>query len=791
MNRIFAKVFLLLLLPQALLGSNFWTPRIHNHGAYKASAVRDNIRPLYGHVPKEIHAATRLSAMDVNSELSLSVVLPLNNESELDILLQDMVNQTNIAHRKFLSQEDFLARYAPTKDQVRAVTTYLKAQGITTTSVAKNRLILRVAGSVGAINRVFHTELTYFAHEDGCQFYAPSYELQVDHDLAIHSVHGLENLFKATPKLASRSTTQITGVADDIAGLTPSAIKAAYSLTSSWDGTGQTAALFELDGFNFSDILAYQNQFNLPNIPINVVLVDDATGLPGANAVQVVTDIELTMALAPGLSQIIVYQGPNTASGVLDTYNRIASDNVAKSISTSWGASELTTPGSLISAEALVFKQMAAQGQSLFAATGNHGAYDDGINLSVEDPASQPLAVAVSGTTLSTNGDGTYNSETTWFNSEGNQGGNGGISTIWTATSWQQPLANGGGASNNFRNVPDVALNADPNTGYAIYANGQWGVYGGTGAASALWASLTALINQSLASNGQSTVGLLSPFLYQIALDPNYESIFRDISDNSTNGYYPAITGYDLATGLGSVMADQLIFYVTTETPPSNTCIAANPSVIALPLIQVAQAGGPLTYSVYIANLDSGPCGVSTFNLSALMPTGFTVSFSNDSVTLQPEQSAIVTATIASNLDADAYPYSFSITATNDNNASYTADASGVYQVLGNRGQGINLTISPVNGGIFYPSADGFAMFQIILTNGQEGIPNQSTTLTVLGPDYFYQDTPSTGNDGSYLYNILVNQGVALGTYTVTVTATYQGTQVTASISFSVDLPFP
>ena len=108
---------------------------------------------------------------------------------------------------------------------------------------------------------------------------------------------------------------------------------------------------------------------------------------------------------------------------------------------------------------------MAAQGQSIFAAAGDSGAYDDGLTLSVDDPASQPLVVGVGGTTLTTNADGSYNSETTWStgNGPGNSGGGGGISSVWAIPTWQQGVLGAGSeGSTTMRNVPDVALDATP-----------------------------------------------------------------------------------------------------------------------------------------------------------------------------------------------------------------------------------------------------------------------------------------------------------------------------------------
>lgn len=780
-----------LLISLALPAFNPLTPDIKNNGSYKNTLETEgSLNHLFGHVPAAVKTAQKIQAVEGQRLLKLALVLPLNNEEELDHRLLSILGAENPGHGEYLTQQEFLDRHAPTMEQVGQVITYLKSHGIKVLRVSQNRLIVHALASVSSINKLFHTEIAYFADKQGSEFYAPAYELQISKDLSIKSVQGLENYFRAQPSVKAKKPSHKPKITD-IQGLTPEAIKTAYSLTGSQDGSGQTVALFELDGFDANDIQAYQNQFNLPNVSINTILVDDATGTPTANQAQVTTDIELMMAMAPGVSEIRVYEGPNTATGILDTYNQIAVDNVAKSISSSWGADESATPGSLIIAEALVFKQMVAQGQSLFVASGNNGAYIDGVNLGVQDPASQPLTIAVGGTSLSVNVDGSYNNETTWFDSNNNIGSGGGVSSVWHAAGWQQRVVGDGGASYDFRNVPDVSLNADPNSGYALYTNGAWGVYGGTGAAATLWAGFIALVNQQLVSNGHNVIGLPAQFLYQAGLDDNYQSLFHDIADNSTNGYYPAIWGYDVATGLGSLNADALLNYFTTATPPVNTCVRNNPSLIITPSTQIGKAGDGLVYSVYISNLDNNPCGLADFALSATLPNGYSISFDQPSVTIQPNTSTTVYATITSPANSTAGTNSFTLTATNQSDTNYQSSSNGSYQILGPRGPGLEITVDALNGNNFYPSLASFASFQVILTNDQDGIANQETTLVVEGPDYYYEATLFTGNDGSYLYNILIDQGLPLGSYTISVSSTYNGDTVSAQTQFHVDLPFP
>jgi kumamolisin len=183
-------------------------------------------------------------------------------------------------------------------------------------------------------------------------------------------------------------------------GLAPVDIKTVYGLSSiSLTGAGQTIALAEFDGYAPSDITTYENVYAIaPLIQVAPILVDGATNVAGANTVEVVLDIEMVAALAPGVSQILVYESPNSLLQGLDLYDRIATDNIAQVVSTSWGLDEQDVTEAIIQPESQIFQRMAIQGQSMYAASGDCGAYDQGLSGScitnngfrVDDPASQP-----------------------------------------------------------------------------------------------------------------------------------------------------------------------------------------------------------------------------------------------------------------------------------------------------------------------------------------------------------------------------------------------------------------
>lgn len=547
----------------------------------------NSFRKLQSHIPRAVRNLNDQGKLNDSQELEVTFALDLNHEDELDRKLAEMYTPGNANYHHFMNRDEFVARYSPTQDQVNQVNSYLKSQGITPVSTSSNRFFVHAKGPVAALNTMLQTEVHQYNgkiardNNENKTYFSPAYELQIPSGISIRAVHGLQNVTHFKSHVQVKAHGKAKDATGPNGGYSPTDIRKAYNIPSSLTGSGQTLALFELDGFNQSDITQYETKFSLPAVPIQTILVDNASGSAGNGSDEVTLDIELMIAVAPGAKKILVYEGPNSEQGVLDTYAKIADDNLAPQVSTSWGASENQSSSSFIQSENAIFKQMAAQGQSIFAAAGDSGALDNGTSLSVDDPASQPYVVGVGGTQLKTNSNGSYLSETTW-NATGKASdgaGGGGVSTIWTQPSWQSQAATSNTlGSTSMRNVPDVALNSDPETGYAIYNGGSWSVFGGTSCAAPLWAAFTALVNQQRASNGLTSLGFPNPVFYQIGLSNQYHQDFFDVADGSTNIHYPAVPGYDNATGWGSLNGQNLLDDLSQDLAslptgaPQNSC---------------------------------------------------------------------------------------------------------------------------------------------------------------------------------------------------------------------------
>ena len=578
---------------------------------------------LPGHIPAAVQQAQTVAPLDNAQPVALALALPLRHQAELDDLLRGLSDPLDARYGQYLTPAQFTARFSPTPAEYARVIAYAQAMGLAVTATHASRTLLDVSAPAGQVGKAFGLHLlVYKSHADGRYFYAPDAEPQVPASLAslVTGVVGLSSASRWQPHLREKAPADLTPALDPYAlplqtgsgpggGLTPNDVKAAYSLSSvPQTGSGQTLGLFELDGYTASDITAYENKFGLPAVPLQNVLVDGFNGVPssGNGPAEVTLDIELQAALAPNASKILVYEAPNSDAGVVDMYNKIASDNAAKEISTSWGEAENLTSPSVRSSENTAFQQMAAQGQSIFAAAGDSGAEDNGSSLSVDDPASQPYMVGVGGTSLTTSGaGGAYKSEKTWNNGSASNGaGGGGISAVWTIPSYQSGVAGSAASkgSATYRNVPDVSLDADPNTGYSIYYGGGWTIYGGTSCAAPLWAAFTSLVNQKRVAAGSSLLGFANTPIYSLAATGAYAADFHDIADGSTNLYYPAVAGYDDATGLGTFSGASLLADLSGGT--------STPTVPAAPTSLTATAG-----SAQIALAWNGSSGAASYNL--------------------------------------------------------------------------------------------------------------------------------------------------------------------------------
>jgi subtilase family serine protease len=540
---------------------------------------------LQGHVPRQVQSATKMARVAATEIIPLSLAVRID-QNLLNQTLEEIYGRNAPAQKHYLSSAEFAQRFGIAQKR-QAIKDFALANGLTVDASddQPESMMVKVSGPSSVVEKTFHVQLNHYRAADGREFRAHDTEPMIPTSLTPHlgAVMGLSNLtgilhphFQMKPAASPQTQPSFTGATGPGGSLAPADVKAIYGLSgTTLTGAGQTVAIFELDGYNPVDIDSYKTTFGLSNTPVTFIGVDGTTnvcgggscssGSPGSGQIEVSLDIEMVLALASGVSQVMVYDGPNTGVGILDQYNKIATDNTAKVVSTSWGSAELNSP-SFDASENTIFQRMAAQGQSFYAASGDSGAFDDGTTVSVDDPASQPFVTGVGGTGLtgsvSTPAERAWNSCGTGKCLQGSGGSSGGgVSVVWPIPSYQAGAS--GLASQTARNVPDVSLNADPNTGYAVAVGGGFQQVGGTSAAAPLWAGFTALLNQANAISGNGVLGFANPTLYQLGTGAStYTANFNDATSGD-NGNYSAKIGYDNVTGFGSFKGGTLINSVT------------------------------------------------------------------------------------------------------------------------------------------------------------------------------------------------------------------------------------
>ncbi|SMC04380.1 kumamolisin [Sulfobacillus thermosulfidooxidans DSM 9293] len=466
-----------------------------------------------------------------------------------------------------LTREEVLQLYGPDPDLIDRARQWLSRHGVRV--LKQDGFILWLQGSLGQIEETLKIP---FGEKDG-QF-MPLREPLVPEWLAPHIVGfvGLENVSKLYPRF--RFPTHPEELANNGQGFFPLDIQTAYAFPASLNGSGLTIGLLEFsNGFNPQDVMTFWNQFGIACPNVSFVSVDGTPNDLGVNAydLEATLDIEWAGAMAP-LANLVVYEanaGSSDTSFALSVlkalqyaYNDVL--NCPDILSISYGDGETRFPVSTMQAWDMVARNAALIGMTIFVASGDQGAY--GLHgpgrkiCHVDAPANSPHMVSVGGTHLLLNSQGQIVEETGWTDVNNNGASGGGISQVFAVPAYQEgiPLPVKAGYHVG-RGVPDVALNADPDTGYAVFFQGMWTVVGGTSVASPIWAAITALINQNRVQAGKSLIGYMNPRLYGI----DHASTFHDITvgNNSYDGVtgYDCTPGWDAVTGWGSPIVVSLV----------------------------------------------------------------------------------------------------------------------------------------------------------------------------------------------------------------------------------------
>jgi subtilase family serine protease len=639
--------------------------------------------------PPTLPAGTaHLGAPPSGQQLDLDVALAGQNPSGLAQAVTAVSTPGSPDYHHYLSASQFAAAYGPSAAEVSQVSSALRSEGLTVGTPAAGSILLPVRGTAAAVSAAFATPLEQVQTADGPRALVNTSSPAVPASLSglVTGVVGLNGLFTehsmarqspgptpgsgqtAAPNAAAAAPTAPQNGSNNSHAVvahaaTPQACPAASSITGGGiytstqmsslfglnqlfgqgrTGVGQTIAIVEFEQYSSNDYDAFLSCYGLTN-PIRNVIVDGGPGGPSQGGGEAALDTELAAFNAPSAS-LAVYEAPNSNDAqAFDLFNRIASDDSAQVVTTSWGNCERAVPSSDLQTENQIFQRMAMQGQTMIAAAGDAGSADcfsatagGGIpafdtELAVDDPGSQPDVISAGGTTLPSSG---VAAQVVWNDCEkpslpscaraghdgqlSNGATGGGYSIQWPKPTYQ-PTTNG--MTN--RAVPDLSYPSDPSEGAVVaYWDGSWHGFGGTSVAAPTNAGLFADTNQGCFA----TLGMIGPNLYAHGGPSNTN--FTDIAtgDNdftdANGGDWPATTGYDPASGLGTPVDQNLAIALQG----ANGC----PSVAS-----VSPNTGPVSASGAITITGGGFANATSVTFGSV-GTGQILSQSETSITVIP-----------------------------------------------------------------------------------------------------------------------------------------------------------
>ncbi len=531
-------------------------------------------------------------------------------QDDLNALLVRQQDPNSPDYHKWLTPDQYAERFGLSQTDFGKIATWLQTHGLTVVDAARGRTSIAFSGTAAQVASAFHTEIHHYVIS-GELHYANTTAPSIPNAFAglVLAIRHLDD-FRPKPRAVVIHAAQ-PGFTSSVSGnhfLAPNDFATIYNLQSLYssgiDGTGQKLAIVGQTDVVLSDIATFRSVSNLPKNTPQVILVPGSAdpGVVSGDIVEANLDLEWAGAVARNATLIYV----NSGNGAIDALQYAVDQNVAPVISTSYGDCEQNLSSSEISALAALGQRANVQGQTILAATGDTGAADCDFSsptsptvaatqgLAVDVPASLPFITGVGGSEFN-EGSGSFWSstnnvdngsalsyipESSWNDTAltGHlSSGGGGASTVFPKPAWQVGL---GVPADGARDVPDVSFSASAaHDGYLICSQGSCvngyraldnslTVVGGTSVAAPAFAGIVALVNQKM----QSAHGNINPILYSLAADsPDafHDNVTGDNrvpcvlgSRDCTSGGligYDAGVGYDLATGLGSVNAFNLV----------------------------------------------------------------------------------------------------------------------------------------------------------------------------------------------------------------------------------------
>ncbi len=770
--------------------------------------LHDNVNPL-------AQPQFEIGRTDFNlpmERMIFSLSLRADARAELERLLAQQHDPTSLLYHHWLTPEEFGARFGLRNQDLKLITNWLREHGFTIDEVAKGRGWINFSGTAGQVEEAFATEMHDYT-VDGKLRHANAADPSMPrafaglvngivtlHDFPLHTNHGI-----VRPVSPEELAPDFTSGGSHYMG--PADFATIYDLNSAYsagtNGSGRTIAIVGRTDIQLADVQFFRSFFGLPaNDPVFVHNGIDPGDVGGGEETEADLDVEWSGAVGRNATvKFVISKSTSATDGVNLSAQYIVNNNLADSMSTSFGQCESLLGSTQLAFYNSTWSQAAAQGITAFVSVGDSGAAGcnvggstAGSSVAISGLCSTPFNVCVGGTQLndtanpstywsSTNNSITeasvlsYIPEIAWNESGNVAGGSGlwstggGASNTYAKPSWQVAP---GVPSDAKRDVPDVSLTAAGHDGYLIIqghtsANSGLGIVGGTSASSPSFAGLMSLIVQKTGERQ----GNANTVFYPLAASQYSGTgpvIFHDVT--SGNNSVPGVTGftctpgYDLVTGLGSVDGAALI----NNWPTPGFTLGVTPRAIS---VMQGNAGS----STVITAVSGGFNSALALSASG-QPSGVTVTFSPASIAAPGSGTSTATFSVGSTA-AGTYP--ITITATGGSvirTATVTLTVSAV--------SSFTLAASPTTVSVA-PGSAGTSTISTAISGGF----NDTIALSASGQPTgvivsFSPSSIAAPGSGASTAIFTVAATMATGTYPITITATGGGLTRTATLTLTI-----
>ncbi len=693
-------------------------------------------------------------------------------QADLNQLLLDQQNPNSPSYHQWLTPAQFGARFGLSSADLTKVTSWLTSKGLTVINVAPSANDITVSGTVSQVEQAFNISI-HSMSENGEQHIANINDPQLPTAIAniVTGITGLHD-FKLKPRSRVSSVTpKFTSAQTGNHYMAPGDFYTIYDVNqlisnNSINGSGISIAVIGQTDISTSDVAAFRSASGLStsNLPTIVKATGYVAGIISGDVDEAQLDVEWSGAVAPNASILFVTVGASSTASVVDALNYAINNNVAPIITISYGNCESGWGQAQLNSINQKLQQANAQGITVFGPSGDSGATDCDVTppadygLTVDFPGSSPFVTAAGGTMFN---EGNTTGTTSYWNSNSSSStanagsaisyipemvwnestsgslgaGGGGVSAYFAKPAWQVGT---GVPSDSARDVPDVSFNAaSSHDGYLFCSqgsctngfrnsSGNLNVVGGTSVVAPTLAGVFALLEQYLGGGTANRIGNANPMIYGLANSTYYNNVFHDITSSNNNSAcqqgtpncpnggtigYSATSGYDLATGWGSLDVYNFVskWKLATPTGTGGTtgAMLSSTAVITTGAL-CSNSSGSIPLAINVSNASgtslaapTGTVQILVDNVAITGPNTATLSNGTASFTLTTSALSSGGHTIGviylgdGTYAASKGSLSIDVTSTSQKDFALTPCTASASASTGTSASGITLTLTP------------------------------------------------------------------------------------------------